>query len=81
MKKVYETPREGGDRVSFDHKNHAKECGPCSSCHKNESCAVCHAPAGARAQRPKAADHHAKCMDCHGKGKDLEFECKDCHAR
>jgi hypothetical protein len=77
--KVYQTSHDGGTTVSFDHENH-KECAECSDCHKKESCSACHRT-GPKKAAPKPKDHHERCSSCHGKDKDLEFDCDDCHTK
>jgi hypothetical protein len=85
VKKVYETPREKGTSVVFNHKSHADECdGGCSACHKDEACAACHRPAGREPvvlPRVQGEDPHGSCFPCHGKDAELEFDCSDCHEK
>ncbi len=77
----YATKYEKGPRVSFDHESH-KAGRSCGECHRAETCASCHRPGGSRPKAAaKAGDPHDKCYACHGKGKELEFACDDCHAK
>jgi len=83
-RKVYETPREKGTQVVFNHGIHAEECGSCSACHRNEACSACHGRAATelpKRVRARGEDPHGRCFPCHGKDTDLEFDCSDCHEK
>ncbi len=75
VKKVYHTPYEPGEVVTFQHKEHIDLFGfRCVDCHRKENCSYCH-----DIQRPTAAlktqeEVHAICNDCH-----IDDECSKCH--
>ncbi len=79
---VYDTPRCKGTRVAFRHDGHVERVeGGCATCHADTSCAECHRSDFERPARERGEDPHLRCVSCHGKDTDLEFECSDCHGK
>ena len=79
-KKVYRTPYEGGEVVTFYHKEHIELYGlRCVDCHQEENCSRCHDLArfekgGGAAFAASPEDVHATCNTCHSRD-----GCSTCH--
>ncbi len=76
---TYQTTAAEGKLVSFRHDDHVKRFGlACADCHKQQTCASCHAQAQARPRQkaPRSvAESHQRCSSCHAIA-----TCSACHS-